>query len=75
LKDRISLSTLSINFYERIGTTFGFASKFMQAISGGWELFLLFIIGFTHLWPFVLMATILIVAYKVFRKRRKSLDS
>jgi hypothetical protein len=53
LKSQISMSTLTITYYEVIGTDFGFGSKFGQSLRQGWDNLLLFLIGLTSIWPFV----------------------
>jgi hypothetical protein len=55
LKSQISMSTLTITYYEVIGTDFGFGSKFGQSLRQGWDNLLLFLIGLVSIWPFVLV--------------------
>jgi Domain of unknown function (DUF4349) len=54
LKSQIAMSTLTITYYEVIGTDFGFGSKFVHSLREGWDNLLLFLIGLTSIWPFVL---------------------
>lgn len=68
LTNRVSYGTLNISFYETIGTDFGFASKFVMALSKGWDNLLTFLIGVVYAWPFVLL---LIVAIYFFNKWKK----
>ncbi len=68
LNDRISYSTLTIVFYERTNSSFGFSSKFSQALKNGWDNVLWVLIGLVNLWPFlIILATVFIV---LLRKRR-----
>lgn len=55
LKDRIALSTLTINYYQLVTSNFGFGSKFVTSLSRGWENLLSFLIGIMSLWPFMLL--------------------
>lgn len=75
LKDKVTYSTLTVNFYERIETTtsysFGFGEKFIDAIYGGWTGLLWFIIGLTSLWPFIIIIIAVILIIKRIRKNRK----
>lgn len=71
LRDRVSLSTLNISFYETIGTDFGFASKLADALKQGWDNLLIFIIGLIHIWPFILLMVLLIYFFIRWRKRKK----
>jgi Domain of unknown function (DUF4349) len=54
LKSQIAMSTLTITYYELIGTDFGFASKFVYSLGEGWDNLLQFFIGLVSIWPFVL---------------------
>jgi hypothetical protein len=54
LKNQVAFSTLNVTYYETIGTDFGFASKFVQSLKGGWDNLLAFTIFLVNLWPFVL---------------------
>lgn len=72
LKNRISLSTLTITFYEKISTPFGFFSKIKQALHNGWTALLWFIIIMISLWPFIILALIIAVIILKYRKKKKS---
>jgi hypothetical protein len=69
LNDRISFSTLTVVFYERTNSAFGFSSKFGQAVKSGWENVLWVLIGLTNLWPFLIILAI--VLFVLLRKRKK----
>jgi len=75
LQDRVSYSTLSVSFYEKIdektNTSFGFVSKFTSAIKDGWNIVLWCIIGLTNLWAFLLLGMLVVFGIKYLRKRRK----
>lgn len=70
LKNQVSFSTLNVSYYETIGTDFGFASKFIQSLKGGWDNLLSFIIFMVNLWPFVIGLTVLVIW---FLKRRMNM--
>ncbi|BDQ03524.1 DUF4349 domain-containing protein [Ignavibacterium sp.] len=72
LKNRISLSTLTITFYEKVSTPFGFFSKIKQALHNGWTALLWFIIIMISLWPFIILALIIAVIILKYRKKKKS---
>ena len=58
LKDRITFSTLDVTYYQEIDvpdSPFGFTAKFAEGIKNGWDGFLWFIIGLSHLWVFILI--------------------
>ncbi len=72
LKNQVSFSTLNITYYETIGTDFGFASKFIQSLKGGWDNLLAFIIFLINLWPFVIGTAVLAFWWWSKRKNRKA---
>lgn len=55
LKDQVSLSSLTIEFYQITTSSFGFFSKLGRAFLTGWNWLQAFIIGLIHLWPFILL--------------------
>ena len=75
LIDRIAFSTLAITYYQEAemdtaASSFGFASKFLDGIKNGWEGFLWFIIGLSHLWVFILIAMMIYFVWQWRRKRK-----
>lgn len=69
LKNRISLSTLNITFYEKVSAPFGFLSKVKQALHNGWQALLWFIIILISLWPFIIL--VLIILFIILKLRKK----
>ena len=67
IQNQVSLSTLTVTYYETIGTNFGFVSKFIHSLGEGWDNLLGFLIALTSGWPFVLT---LVVGYFWWRRRR-----
>lgn len=71
LKDQVSLSTLTVEYYELSSSTLNFSSRLGQALLMGWRLLLSFVIGLVHLWPFLLILGItLIIIFKAGRKEK-----
>jgi len=71
LKDQVSQSTLTAEFYQRTGSSFSFGSKTGQALETGWKWLLAFIVGVIHFWPFLVIAAIIIfVSFRISRKNR-----
>jgi hypothetical protein len=68
LNDRISYSTLTIVFYEQTNSSFGFSSKFGQAVKNGWDNVLWVLIGLVNLWPFLIILAVVVSI--LLRKRR-----
>ncbi len=71
LKNRVALSSLTITYYEKTSSPFGFFSKFYQALKNGWTYLLWFIIILTSLWPFILIMLIVLFIILRFSKRKK----
>lgn len=70
LKDQVSLSTLSVEYYELTRSTLNFSSKIGQAVVSGWKLLLGFIIGLVNLWPFIIIIVVVIVVALRISKRK-----
>jgi len=73
LKDRIAFSTLTVAYYQEIDTPaspFGFFPKFAEGIKNGWDGFLWFIIGLSHLWVFILLVVMLYFV-RLWKKKKK----
>jgi len=68
LEDKVSLSTLNVEFYKitsETGVTKSYGSKMWNAIKSGFNGLSLFFLGLLHIWPFII---ILIVALFVIRR-------
>lgn len=72
LKNRISLSTLTITFYEKVSTPFGFFTKIKQALHNGWTALLWFIIILISLWPFIILTLIILIIILKYIKKKKN---
>ena len=57
MQNRISLSTVEVAFYEKLGSEYGFPSKLANSFSNGWEILLTVIIGMANIWPFLIFIT------------------
>ena len=74
LKSRISLSTITIEFYKPIaqesGATESYGSKIWNAIKSGFNSFSGFFIGLISLWPFVIIFSF--VSYFIYKRFLKN---
>ena len=70
LNNRIAFSTLSVNFYQKESSTFGFSSKFVDGIKNGWSVFLWVIIGISNLWVFIIVVAVAIYLARLWKKRK-----
>lgn len=71
LKDQVSLSTLSIEYYQLNSSTLNFSSKIWQALAMGWKLLLAFVIGLVNIWPFILIIGLIVFLIIRFNKKKK----
>jgi len=71
LQNRISLSTLTITFYERKSSPVGFPSKFKNGLMNGWRNFVWFLVGLINVWPFLLLALLAACGAIAYRRRRR----
>jgi hypothetical protein len=78
LNHRISYSTLDLSFYEILPYTIdeeqrpGFLARISNALSGGWQGFLSFLVLAVRLWPFIILSLGFLFLIKKIRARRKS---
>lgn len=71
LQSRISMSTLTVTFYEKGESSSSFGNELSSALSDGWDNMLTFVIGIFHIWPFILLSIAIIVIIRRIRKRKK----
>ncbi len=61
LSKQISFSTINLSFYQELPYSYdsykrkGFGIRIANALSSGWRGFLSFLVGFTTLWPFIVL--------------------
>lgn len=70
LSKQISYSTIQLNFYETLPDYYkpdGFWSRVSNAIGGGWQEFLSFLVVLAQGWPFIILV---VLGIYIFRKRR-----
>ena len=72
LKDKISFSTLTVTYYQKTTSAFGFSSKFVDGVKEGWNVFLWVIVGLSYLWVFILVAVVAIYLIRLWRKRKRN---
>lgn len=71
LTNQVAYSTLTVSFYETVGTDFGFGSKVGGAFGSGWDYFLSFLIGLVNVWPFLILAALIIWLAVRWRKSKR----
>lgn len=71
LKSQVAFSTLTIIYHEREVASFGFFTKFSDALANGWTYLQAFVVALVSLWPFFLLGAVGYVLLSQFRKRKK----
>lgn len=74
LENKVSLSTVSIEFYtltSETGVTTSYGQKMKNALGGGWDGISVFFLGLLALWPLWLFLGLLIFVIRRYLKRRK----
>ena len=74
LENKVSLSTLNIEFYKQTaesGVTVSYGSKMWNAIKSGFNGLSMFFLGILHIWPFILILVILFFILKRWLNKRQ----
>ena len=70
LKSKVSLSTLTMTFYQSIPNETEFGNKFKNGFKSGWDNLIWFFVFLTNIWPFILIGIGLIFGIKMWKKRK-----
>lgn len=71
LENRVGFSTIEFSFYEKIPVDNEFGKRLGNGFESGWDNLIVFFIGLTHIWPFILIGVLLIVFLKYLKRRKK----
>lgn len=72
LTDKVALSTLNLDFFQTHSPASKFVDKLGSSFVNGWYAFLGFMVWLAGLWPFVLLALLLVATYRLrVRRHRK----
>ncbi len=73
LNSQVSLSTIYLSIYQQIESTDypSFGHKLINAVQGGWDGILIFILGLVYLWPFILIILVTVWLIMKYRKKRR----
>jgi galactokinase/mevalonate kinase-like predicted kinase len=73
LSNQVGFSTITLYIHQDFNTvSYGFFHKVGEALGGGWDGFLMFIVGLIYLWPLLLLITVLILIIRRIIKKRKT---
>ena len=70
LKDKVTMSTLNLTFYETIAAPVGFFGEIGKSFVDGWKGFLYFILGIITVWP-IIIVIMLIVVFVIRRRKNR----
>jgi hypothetical protein len=70
LKSKVSLSTLTIIFYQSIPNESEVGNKFKNGFKSGWNNLIWFFVFLTNIWPFILIGIGLTFVIKKWKKRK-----
>ena len=70
LNNKISLSTLTMTFYESIPNRTEFGQKFKNSFRNGWDNLIWFFVILTNIWPFIIIGFGLIIGIIIYTKRK-----
>lgn len=71
LENKVSLSTLTISFYQKVSEETAFANKFADGFKNGWENLIWFLIFLINSWPFIVIGVGILFGVKLWRKRKR----
>lgn len=70
LESKVSLSTLTMSFYQKVPNETEFRNKFKNGFSNGWDNLIWFFVYLTNIWPFILIGIALIFGIRIWRKKK-----
>ena len=70
LNNQVSMATLNMTFYETIPERIAFGDKFKNGFRNGWDNLVWFFVAVVNIWPFVLLAILLILGIRFYRKKK-----
>jgi len=70
LQDQVSLSTLTITYYETVSDQDAFGRRVGEGLGKGWDNLKDFMVGLVNIWPFILLIFAALVLWR--RRRRKA---
>jgi len=71
LKNQVSLSTLTITFYESHPNETEFGRKLKEGFGSGWDNLIWFFVFLANIWPFILIGLGLIFGVRTYRRKLK----
>lgn len=70
LESKVSLSTLTMTFYQKVPNETEFGLKFKNGFRNGWDNLIWFFVILTNIWPFILLGIGLVVGIRIWRRKK-----
>jgi len=67
--DQVAMSSLTVTFYEKAASGFGFGHRFIDALGNGWKNIMAFSLSLVSLWPFLLIGTLAVWGFRKWRRK------
>lgn len=71
LENQVSLSTLTMTFYESTPVYTEFSKEFKEGFRNGWDNLIWFFVLLTNIWPFILLGLLLLIGLSAYRKQKR----
>lgn len=71
LENQVSLSSLTMTFYENTPVYTGVTADFKNGFQNGWDNLIQFFVLLTNIWPFIVLGVLLMIGLVTYRKRRR----
>ncbi|PTX60895.1 uncharacterized protein DUF4349 [Kordia periserrulae] len=78
MSSRVAFSTIQVELYETIeykeepvAYTKGFGAKAKEGLAAGWNFIQDVLIGILHIWPFIILLTVVVLFFRRWRRARK----
>ena len=72
LESKVSLSTLTLTFYQTVSNESKFDNKFKNGFTNGWDNLIWVFVFLTNIWPFILIGIIFVFGIKIRRKKKSN---
>ena len=72
LESKVSLSTLTMTFYQTVPNETKFGNKFKNGFKNGWDNLIWFFVYLTNIWPFILIVIGVILGIRMWGKKNKN---
>ncbi|CAN0604968.1 unnamed protein product [Ectocarpus sp. 12 AP-2014] len=73
LESQVSMSTLTIDFYQTIPDQTQFGNKFKNGFKNGWDNLVWFFVGLVNVWPFVILISGVVFWFIIRRRKKRKL--